>query len=125
LTIICAFTALGQEWSTYLEDDAVKIEYSAINVFMDSTYGEKIIFRYTNKTSEPLKLKFIRKVRYVNESSTKRQRRKYRIRLESNQVIEADLNAEGTEESAFQLFLGWSSDPSRIDSFMIDKVNHI
>ena len=115
----------GQDWKTYLEDDDVKIEFASLNVLTDSTYGEKVIFRYTNKTGERMKLKFVRKVRYVEETSVKKRKRKYKIFLEPNEVIQAKLNCPVKENSVYQLFIGWNTDPCYVESFMIDKVNHI
>lgn len=107
-----------------MEDDAVRIEYASLNIFTDSTYGEKVLFRYSNKTNEALMLKFVRKVRFVDNTLQKRKRLKYKIFLEPNQTVGAKLKDPITEESPFQLFLGWNSDSWYVVSFRIDKVNH-
>jgi hypothetical protein len=115
----------GQDWDTYLEDNDVKIEFASLNVLTDSTYGEKVIFRYTNKTDKRMRLKFVRKVNYVDKSSVKERRHKYKVFLEPNEVIQARLDCPLEENSIYQLFIGWNNDPYHVDSFMIDKVNHM
>lgn len=125
LTLSVCLGVYGQDWKTYLEDEDVKIEFASLNVLTDSTYGEKVIFRYTNKTGERMKLKFVRKVRYVDETSVKKRKRKYKMFLEPNEVIQAKLNCPVKENSIYQLFIGWNTDPFRVESFMIDNVNHM
>ena len=115
----------GQDWKTYLEDDDVKIEFASLNVLTDSTFGEKVIFRYSNKTDERMKLKFVRRVRYVDESSVKKRKHKYKVILKPNEIIQARLNCPVKKNSIYQLFIGWNTDPYHVDSFMIDKVNHM
>ena len=125
LTLSVCLGVYGQDWKTYLEDDDVKIEFASLNVLADSTYGETIIFRYTNKTSKRLKLKFVRKVRYIDESSVKKRKSKYKIFFEPNEVVQAKLNEPIKKNSIYQLFIGWNTDPYHVDSFMIEKVNHM
>ena len=113
----------GQEWDSYLENEMVKIDFSRVNVFKDDDSGAKIIFRFTNKIDDSINLKFTRKVRYTNGLFFKKRRTKFIIALAGNEIKEADLKSKEYMNTIFQLFLGWSADRWRIDSFMIEKLN--
>ena len=113
----------GQEWDSYLENEMVKIDFARVNVFKDDDSGAKIIFRFTNKIDDSINLKFTRKVRYTNGLFFKKRRTKFIIALAENEIKEADLKSKEYMNTIFQLFLGWSADRWRIDSFMIEKLN--
>ena len=53
----------------------------------------------------------------------KKRRTKFIIALAGNEIKEADLKSKEYMNTIFQLFLGWSADRWRIDSFMIEKLN--
>lgn len=108
-----------------MEDDAVRIEYASLNIITDSIYGEKVIFRYTNKTDNSLKLKFVRRIRYVSETSIRKRKHKFKILLDPNEVLQAKLNCPVKENTIYQLFIGWNTDTFHVESFMIDNVNHL
>ena len=101
----------------------VKIDFARVNVFKDDDSGAKIIFRFTNKIDDSINLKFTRKVRYTNGLFFKKRRTKFIITLAGNEIKEADLKSKEYMNTIFQLFLGWSADRWRIDSFMIEKLN--
>lgn len=123
LFVLAARLSVAQDWVVYLEDDAVKIEYSSMNVFDDTLVGEQILFRFTNKLPKTMKLQYVRKVKYTG-SRDKIVKKKFKIVLEPNQVKGAQIESKFDENGCCKLFVGWSHLSESIESFRIEKVKY-
>lgn len=124
LIVFLSFHSNGQQWVVYMEDESVKIEYSTLNIFTDSLVGEQILFRYSNKSDEKLKLKFIRRIRYSAAESQKTSKHKYKLELEPNQIVQGKLTDGLKENTLCHLFLGWKQKQRKVESFRIEKIGH-
>lgn len=124
LMVLWSVNSYGQEWSVYLEDETVKIEYASLNVFMDSLVGEQLIFKYSNKSNKKIKLKFIRRVRYSGSQFTRTYKQKFKLELEPQEVMQGKLTDGVKECTLLHLFVGWKKHERQLESFRIEKVDH-
>lgn len=66
LVLMMQMVAFSQDWTESYKDHSVLVEYSKITFDSpsDGVNHERLIFRYTNLTSEALNLRFDRKIAY-------------------------------------------------------------
>lgn len=124
LTVLSSFFSFSQEWSVYMEDEGISIEYASLNLFVDSLVGEQLLFKYSNKSDHRVKLKFVRHVRYSGSPNSKISKRKFKLELEPNQVVQGKLTDGLKDDTPLHLFVGWKQKPRQIESFRIEKINY-
>lgn len=84
------FIAWSQDWMESYKDASILIEYSKIT-YDSPSHGinhERLIFRYTNLTSDELSFDFDRKIAYDGIELSNSQERKFSIVIPANSIME-------------------------------------
>lgn len=102
--ILFASGSKAQEWQTFYEGQEITIQYRPIEI-NDPQLGihhTRIVFRYENKTSNPIQVDFNRTITYSDSEADKPQEKTYTVSIPANSSIE--YNTSNTNDKTFYLF---------------------
>lgn len=102
--ILFAFGSKAQEWQTFYNGQGITIQYRPIEINdpQSGIHHARIVFRYENKTNNPIQLNFNRTITYSDSEAAKPQEKTYTVSIPANTSIE--YNTSNTNDKTFYLF---------------------
>jgi len=104
LFLLATFVSYSQNWQTYFSDSKVDIQFAVVNHDTPSHHRshERILFKYVNKSAEPLTINFDRPLAYDGQDLPTSSERNFTIELSANS--ELSFNRETNKSKLFYIF---------------------